>query len=283
MSFAPLLAVVLWGGIYPASKLGLGEIPPLPFTALRLVVATTVLFAMSSSPAPTAAMPRRPVLAAGAAQTAFQLLLIASLARTTAGNSAVLLAASPLMTACWVRLVRRTPLGWRRWSGLVLGFVGVAVVVGSGAGIDRTRLAGDLLALGAAAAWGAYSLVIGPVVAALGPIRATGWTMLFATAVVAPLAAPGLAHLGFREVPLAAWLGLLYGSTAGMAAAMALWGWAVARLGAARTMAYVYLEPVSAVVLAAVILGEVPGRLAGAGAVLALAGVWLTERAEGAR
>ncbi len=281
MSLAPLLAVVLWGGIYPASKLGLREIPPLDFTALRLVVATGVLFLLSWRAGPKAAVPRRALLAAGTAQTAFQLLLIASLARTTAGNAAVLLATSPLLTAAWVALVRRTPLGARRWAGLALGFIGVALVVGSGAGFDRTRLAGDLLALGAAAAWAGYSLVIGPAVAAQGPLRATGWTMLFGAAVIVPIAAPSLLVLDWGRVSTTAWLGLAYGSTAGMAAAMALWGWAVARLGAARTMAYLYLEPVSAVVLAAVLLGEAPGWLAGVGAALALAGVWVTESAGG--
>ncbi|HEX7126456.1 MAG TPA: EamA family transporter [Thermodesulfobacteriota bacterium] len=63
---------------------------------------------------------------------------------------------------------------------------------------------------------------------------------------------------------------------------MALWGRSVARLGAERTMPYVYLEPVSAVLLAALVLGESPGWSAAAGGVLALAGVWLTERTRSA-
>lgn len=278
MRLAPLLAVVLWGGIYPASKLGLREISPLAFTALRLAVASLVLLAASRG-APRAAGHRPVLLAAGAAQAAFQLLLIASLARTTAGNSAVLLATAPLLTAAWVALVGRTPLGGRRWAGLVLGFAGVALVVGSGAGLERTGLAGGLLALGAAGAWAAYSLVIGSAVAAVGPLRATAWTMLLAALVVVPLSVPSLAALDWRGVSAVAWVGLLYGSTAGMAVAMALWGWAVARLGATRTMAYIYLEPVSAVVLAAVLLAEVPGWQAGVGALLALTGVWLAESA----
>jgi drug/metabolite transporter (DMT)-like permease len=40
----PLLAVILWGGVYPGAKLGLHEIPVLSFTALRILVATVMLF-----------------------------------------------------------------------------------------------------------------------------------------------------------------------------------------------------------------------------------------------
>jgi hypothetical protein len=99
----------------------------------------------------------KPLLQAGLAQTVFQFLLIAGLQRTTAGNSAILLATAPLLTAGWLALTRREHLGSRRWVGLVIGFVGVAVVV-QGGGIDVTgaRLSGDLLALSASGAWAWY-------------------------------------------------------------------------------------------------------------------------------
>ena len=36
----PLVAVVLWGGVYPGAKLGLREIPVTSFTALRILLRT---------------------------------------------------------------------------------------------------------------------------------------------------------------------------------------------------------------------------------------------------
>src|SRR5262249_9138045 len=68
----------------------------------------------------------------------------------------------------------------RQWAGLVIGFVGVGLVVQGGSGVTWSQLGGDLLALGAAGAWAWYGLVIGPLVGALGPVRATGWTMVVA-------------------------------------------------------------------------------------------------------
>jgi hypothetical protein len=43
----PLLAVILWGGIYPGAKLGLCEMPVLSFTYLRILLAMIVLFMVS--------------------------------------------------------------------------------------------------------------------------------------------------------------------------------------------------------------------------------------------
>jgi drug/metabolite transporter (DMT)-like permease len=187
--FQPLLAVTLWGGIYPGAKLGLREMPALSFTYLCILLAVIVLFAVSGSIQPFR-FPWtlwQPLLQARLAQTVFQFLLIAGLQRTTAGNSAILLATAPLLTAGWLALTRREHLGSRRWFGLVAGFVGVAVVV-QGGGIDVTgsRLSGDLLTLGAAGAWAWYGIVIGPLVGTLGALRATGWTMVIAALCFTP-------------------------------------------------------------------------------------------------
>jgi len=54
-----------------------------------------------------------------------------------------------------------------------------------------------------------------------------------------------------------------------------LWGRSVGRLGPRQTMAYAYLEPVSAVLIAAVLLGESLHPIQAAGALLTFAGVWL--------
>ncbi len=274
----PLAAVILWGGIYPAAKVGLAEIPPLAFTYLRVVLAAVVLAAAAraSRPVPASRDLRVALLGAGIAQAAFQLLLIAGLARTTAGTSAILLAAAPLMTAGWLGLTARDRVPGRHWAGLAVGLAGVALVVrGGSAGFDRTYLAGDLLALAAAGAWALYSLAIEPLAGALGGIRATGWAMGIAGVILTPFALAGTARLAWSTISPAAWSGLVYGATAGMVVAMTLWGRSMHALGPHQTMVYVYLEPVSAVLIAAALLGEALRPEQAAGALLTFAGVWL--------
>jgi drug/metabolite transporter (DMT)-like permease len=274
----PLLAVTLWGGIYPGAKLGLGEMPVLSFAYLRILLAMIVLFVVSWSAQPLS-FPRvlwKPLLQAGLAQTVFQFLLIAGLQRTTAGNSAIFLATAPLLTAGWLAVTRREHLGRRQWFGLVVGFGGVALVV-QGGGIDVTgaRLGGDLLAVGAAGAWAWYGIVIGPLVGTLGALRATGWTMVIAALCFTPLAFAEVRAHTWRSVSWEAWAGLIYGATVGMVMAMALWGRSIHRLGPHQTMLYVYLEPLSAVVIAAAMLGEVLRPIQAVGGLLTFVGVGL--------
>src|SRR5262249_38739294 len=149
------------------AKLALREVPLLSFTYVRILVAMTVLLAVVGG-ARSWRVPRPlwgRLLHAGLAQTTFQFLLLAGLQRTTAGNSAILLATAPLLTTGWLALGRRQRLASRAWLGLVIGFVGAALVIQPGIGTATgSRLSGDLLALGAAAAFAWYSLVIGRLV-----------------------------------------------------------------------------------------------------------------------
>jgi DME family drug/metabolite transporter len=168
------------------------------------------------------------------------------------------------------RLVRR------QWLGLLVGLAGVMLVVGSGGlSLDSRYLTGNLLALAAAGAWVWYSLAVGPVVRAVGTLRATGWSMAIATVVILPFAQSELRQVAWVNVSWEAWLGLIYGATAGMVVAMSLWGRSIHRLGPRQTMLYTYIEPCSAAVVAALVLGETLTLSEGAGAVLAFAGIWL--------
>jgi len=105
--------------------------------------------------------------------------------------------------------------------------------------------------LGAAAAWAWIAARPSSRVAAVGPMRATGWTMAAAGLLFVPLSLPEMRAVSWGSVSLPAWAGLVYGATLGMVVAMALWGKSVHRLGPERTMVYAYLEPVSAVAIAA--------------------------------
>jgi drug/metabolite transporter (DMT)-like permease len=274
----PLLAVMLWGGIYPGVKFGLRDIPVLSFTALRILLATVVLFTVTSR-GQSLTLPRdlwKPLVNAGLAQLTFQLLLIAGLHRTTAGNSAILLATAPLLTMGWLVLTGRGRLVSRQWQGLLLGLSGIGLVVqGEGLGLTWSQLGGDLFAVGAAGAWAWYSLAIGPLVGTLGALRATGWTMVVAGGLFVPLSLTEMVRHPWHQVSWEAWAGFVYSGTAGLVVAMALWGRAIHQWGAQRTMIYVYLEPISAVVIAAALLGEALSPLQAVGALLTVLGVWL--------
>jgi probable blue pigment (indigoidine) exporter len=99
--------------------------------------------------------------------------------------------------------------------------------------------------------------------------------MAIAMVLFAPLALPEMARHAWGAVSWQAWTGLVYGGTAGMVVAMALWGRSLHRYGQRQTIVYVYFEPVSAVIIEALLLGESLSAVQAAGALLTFAGVRL--------
>jgi drug/metabolite transporter (DMT)-like permease len=104
--------------------------------------------------------------------------------------------------------------------------------------------------------------------------------MVVADVCFTPLAFAEVRAHAWGSVSWEAWAGLSYGATVGMVMAMTLWGRSIHRLGPQRTMLYVYLEPVSAVVIAVTVLGEWLCPIQAVGALLAFVGVGLASSEE---
>jgi probable blue pigment (indigoidine) exporter len=100
-------------------------------------------------------------------------------------------------------------------------------------------------------------------------------TLLVASVILSPLGAREILALDWSAVTPAGWFGVLYGSVLGLVLATLLWVRSIQRWGTQPTMNYGYVEPVAAIVIAALVLGEALHPLQGVGAVLALTGVYL--------
>ncbi len=279
----PLVASLLWGGVFAAAKIGMREIPLLSFIAGRLLVATVLLFVIAGGVRwLRAARPAwRDLVGAGMAQTTFQVMLMLGITQTSAALSAILLATAPLLTGAWLAATGKERLMGRQWLGLGLGLAGVALLVGADGLSGGGTFVGNLVAFGAAIAWAWYGLAIGPLARAIGPVAASGATVGMAALALLPLGLSQVGTVAWGEISFGAWMGLMYGATLGLVVATALWVRSVQRYGTQATMNYGYLEPVAAVVIAAALLGELLQPVQGAGAVLALLGVYLASTPPG--
>jgi len=75
-------------------------------------------------------------------------------------------------------------------------------------------------------------------------------------------------------------MGLLYMAAISSVAAYTLFYWALRYMEASRVAAVNYFQPIGAILVAALFLGEVPTRYLLLGGVLILLGVYLAERAK---
>ena len=143
--FAPLLFVVLWSTGFIGAKLGLPHAEPLTFLLIRylLVVSLMTLLALAMrAPWPKDGRQWFHIGVAGLLVHAIYLggVFVSISKGLPAGVASLVVGIQPLLTAVGAGWLLNETVLKRQWLGLVLGFVGVAMVVsgklGSGFGLD---------------------------------------------------------------------------------------------------------------------------------------------------
>jgi drug/metabolite transporter (DMT)-like permease len=282
VSFPALGAVLFWSGVAPFGKYALDEIPTLAYTSLRPVIAAAVLFGFLWLRRQPLAIGRgdwsRFAVAGFGCMGASQLLFIGGLALTSVGHNVILAATSPLLSAVMRGVFRREVPDRLTALGMLAGFAGVVVLVSDAGSTAGTSVKGDLLSLGAALTWVGATVLPQPLVVRYGAPRTTAWLLLGAATLSVPIGSLQIVEMARHPPSTPAWLSLFYGGAIGMLGGNALWQRAVQEIGAARTLVYLYLEPVAAMILAALVLGERLTVTQGIGGVLALVGVALVRK-----
>ena len=272
------------GGQWIAAKLGTTAVPALELSAMRFVIAAGVLLvacAVTRTPLPLHRW--RPIAAAAlCGAVGFNTLAFLGISITPASDSALIIPTLiPLATALFAMLIREQ-LTARKLAGFAIASIGAALVVvgGQGAGGEASalRLRGDLMEVGAAAAWGA-NLTIAAIV--LRKESVLGSTTLMVTIGAVLLAPIGALEGGYRDLgswSTSTWLAAGFLGVFSTAVAFVLFFWAVHRFGASLAAMVAYLTPVTTLVLAFFILAERPLPLQLAGGAVIVVGVRIAAR-----
>ncbi|HSM37042.1 MAG TPA: DMT family transporter [Longimicrobiales bacterium] len=279
-----VLTALIWAINFSVAKAALSIVPPLAFNALRYPLAGLAA-AVALRWLDDGTRPLRSDLGAIVAlgllgNVAYQLLFIEGLDRTLASNSAILMATAPVWTAALAVPLAREQVGGAAWLGILLTVAGVTLVVlgGASASIGEATLAGDLLTLGAAFAWGLYTVLSIPFVRRYGPLPVTVWTMWVGAVVLPWLGIGQLREVGIGSLGWAAWAAVAYAGVLSITVAYVLWYRGVQALGGARTATYGNLVPVVAIGVAWAWLGERPAPLQLVGAALTVSGIAIARR-----
>ena len=280
-----MLAVVLiWGLNFSVTKGAFDTFPPLAFTAVRFAIASVLLVLLvrrveGAGRLPAGALARLIVLGV-VGNTLYQIAFISGLARTSASNSALILAAMPPVTAVAAAALGVDPVRPRILAGVLLATVGVALVVMADApGLSGGRLTGDLLSLAAVVCWAAYTIGLRRVPPEVSPLRVTSITTVAGMPGLLLAGTPELMRMDWGQVGTGGWAALVYATVFSLLVAYVLWNRSVAEVGPSRTVIYMCLTPLVAVAGATVMLHEHPEPLQGVGAILILSGVLVARRA----
>jgi drug/metabolite transporter (DMT)-like permease len=276
--------MLVWGATPILTRIALEDLAPLVVATLRTIVAGALavpLLAHLGQPFPRAATSRRLLaVSAAAGFVIFPVVYTVGQQRTSGLHGVMILAALPIFTGTYASLVaRRRPR--RAWLlGSAVALVGEVVLIGArgGGGGDAT-LVGDLIVLAAALVVSA-----GYVAGAMLPPRgvssaaATYWGVGLGALVLTPLALGLFAADGVPEAGPAAWGAVLVLAAVTSIAGYVGWYWALSRGGIQRIATLQFLQPLSGLVLAVLVLGEGVGPGTAIGAAAVIGGVVIAQR-----
>jgi drug/metabolite transporter (DMT)-like permease len=271
---------VIWSSTWLAIKVGLRDLPPISFVAIRFVIAVVVLVAVSLGRVRLLPKQRSEwALLAFTGVLMFAMnygLLFWGEQHVSSGLAAVLQATIPIFGMLFAHLlIPSEPLRWQRVAGALLAIGGVALICGRL--LDRN---------GVMAFWAGIGIVIGGAGAAfsnvllkqraldLAPAMIAAWQMIFGTIPMLALGAVVEGNpLRFHWSGMALFC-LFYLAVIGSALTFLLLYWLLPRMSVTNLQTISLITPAGAVAFGWLLGGETFSLLSLAGGVLVLAGVW---------
>jgi drug/metabolite transporter (DMT)-like permease len=267
---------VVWGSTYLAIRVALDTLPPFLMAATRFLIAGGLLLAFSALRGPSSrdriGWPQWRATAIVGAALLFGGNGGVSWAeqRIASGVAALLVAVLPLWIALFDRLVFGHQHDRRTVIGLVVGFAGLALLVGPSEG-GRIDPMGALVCTLASMSWAAGSLYARTAPLPHSPLVATGMQMVAGGALllVVGLASGEARSIHLASVSRASLLAVVYLIVFGSLLAFSAYTWLLRSAPVTLVATYAYVNPVVAVLLGWAILGEpITARMLLAGSVI---------------
>ena len=247
----------MWSSAFTSAHMIVADAPPLAALSLRFLISGLIGVSIAAASGQTWRLPRvqwRSIVIFGICQNALYLgLNFVAMRKVEASLASIIASTMPLIVALlgWLALGHRPrPLGL---AGLVAGFVGVAIIMG-------TRLSGQVglpgvgLCVVGALALAVATLTVRGASAGGNLLMTVGLQMFVGSAVL------GLLSLALEDwqVTWTLRLALAFAYTTLVPGLIATWVWfrLVERIGAIRAATYHFLNPFFGVAIAAVLLNE---------------------------
>jgi drug/metabolite transporter (DMT)-like permease len=254
----------VWGSTFLAIRIGVHEVPPFLFAAMRFVVAGLVLcgwMVAHGERSPTGPQWRSIFLLALLIFVVDYGLLFWAEQRVPSGVAAVMMATIPVfMALSEIFYLRTQRLTVRLASALIVGLAGVAVLMSrslnlGGAPVDT---AGAIALIIGSVSWSIASVLTRKLPLPSSKVMSSGAQMLAGGVLLSLVAAAFGEFRNFHPgtVSRAAWLSLLYLIIAGSIIGFTAYVWLIHHESPTKVGTYAYVNPVVAVLLGYLLGGE---------------------------
>lgn len=250
-----LAVVAVWGTNFVIIRIGLDDLPPLFFAALRFALAFLPAAVFLKRPAVSWGHMAAYGLFIGAGQ--FGLLFLAMRGDISPGLASLVVQMQVFFTIGLSVILARERIRGHQWVALVLGAAGILIIIALTDG--TTTPLGLALVLAAGFSWSCGNLVVKR---AQPPdmLAFVVWTSAFS---VPPLLAlslvfegPAAIQAGLARADWATWAVVAWQSVGNTIFGYGVWGWLLARHTAATVTPWALLVPVFGMGASALVLGE---------------------------
>ena len=277
-----LLAVIIWGWTFVATKICLAYVSPLELLGLRLLIGLPVLlvivFARRIKFDFTGQ--RRPLAIGSLIITLHFLIQITGIKYTSATNTGWIIALTPLVTAVLAFFILKEKINRNTLIGIAVATAGILFLISKGdfAHLGWLRSVGDWLVLASAHTWALYTIATRDLSRSRNPLTVIIVILIPCAIITLGMMAFTSDWSLFVHLPLRVLLALAFLGLCGTALAQWFWLIGLSKLGAAKAGVFLYIEPLATTGLAVPYLHESFGVFTAIGGGLVLFGVWYAQR-----
>ncbi|MDI7743081.1 DMT family transporter [Lysinibacillus fusiformis] len=257
-----ILTMFLWGSNVSLLKLLVFDIPPLVMQGTRIFLAGITLFLILIVMKKKIIYKEMPwkfvLLATLLGVIAHHSLLATGIEQTTAVKTSLILGLAPLITAIIAVATRATSLTRLRFTGFVVGFLGIIIAVVDDVSAVTAFVVGDVYVLGSIVVQAFSFFVIRRITLTIPPLVLTAYMLTIGSSVMMlyNLVVTPASFAAFANLDLKLWSVFLFSAIFATAVGHSLYNSMIKRLGAAETAIFTNLSTIFALIGAVVILGE---------------------------
>ncbi|GBC63887.1 EamA family transporter [Desulfonema ishimotonii] len=279
-----LLTALFWGGTFVSGRMLSDHVAPCSAAFLRFSVAGISLLLLTWKTEgrlpPLEKEQLLPVILLGLTGVfSYNIFFFKGLKLISAGRASLIIAINPVFITLLSAFFFRERLNALKLTGIFLSVTGAVVVISRGdlSGIMGGGLGwGELMIFGCVASWVTFSLIGKTVLSGLSPlVSITYAATVGAAALFVPAYMEGVTGNLFHYSG-ADWFNIVYLGLFGTVAGFVWYYQGIKSIGPTRAGLFINFVPISAILLAFIILNEPVTASLFVGALLVSSGVWLT-------
>ncbi len=186
---ACLITVIIWGMSFVSIKYCLEVFRPMSLAFIRFLIASIILFFVTRKSEKFDKIDKKDIpLMAISGVIGISIYFFCEnngIEHTEASVASLLLATIPIITLFADRIVFKQKLTLRKWMGILVSFVGVAMIIGVNS-VGNSDIIGYIYMIGAVLAWVIYSVCTKPLVDKYSQITIVYYQSMFGALALFP-------------------------------------------------------------------------------------------------